>query len=201
MKIVYKIIRKISLFNGTTSISNLRTRFAFWGNDVIYSSFRSKGCPIINTKEPNSIIIGDNFAMNNGRYGNNIGFHVPCSLITERGCKIIIGNNVGISQTTLIAHSDIIIGDNVKIGGGTVIYTSDFHSLDANIRRGKEDVLYRKSAPVKIGEDAFIGAGSIILKGVTIGERSIVGAGSVVVKSIPSDEIWGGNPARFIKKI
>ena len=47
----------------------------------------------------------------------------------------------------------------------------------------------------------FIGANSIILKGVTIGERSIIGAGSVVTKNIPDDEIWAGNPAKFIRKI
>jgi acetyltransferase-like isoleucine patch superfamily enzyme len=47
----------------------------------------------------------------------------------------------------------------------------------------------------------FIGARCIILKGVTIGEKSIVAAGSVVTKNIPEGEVWGGNPAKFIKKI
>ena len=50
-------------------------------------------------------------------------------------------------------------------------------------------------------DDVFIGANCYIGKGVIIGDRSIVAAGSVVVKSIPADEIWGGNPAKFIKKI
>jgi len=51
-----------------------------------------------------------------------------------------------------------------------------------------------------IQEGAFVGASSIILKGVTIGKHSIVAAGSVVSKSIPAGEIWGGNPAKFIRK-
>ena len=82
-----------------------------------------------------------------------------------------------------------------------VIYTSDFHSLNANIRRTKNDIKSRKTSPVKIGNDVFIGAKCIILKGVEIGDRSIIGAGSVVTKNIPNDEIWAGNPARFIRKI
>ena len=52
-----------------------------------------------------------------------------------------------------------------------------------------------------IKDNAFIGAHSIILKGVTIGENSIIGAGSVVTKSVPDNQIWAGNPARFIRNI
>jgi acetyltransferase-like isoleucine patch superfamily enzyme len=56
-----------------------------------------------------------------------------------------------------------------------------------------------KMDSIKIGNNVFIGAHSTILKGVTIGENAIVGACSVVTKSIPANQIWGGNPARFIK--
>lgn len=58
-----------------------------------------------------------------------------------------------------------------------------------------------KTAPIVIGDYVFIGARCMILKGVTIGDRSIVAAGSVVTKSIPADELWGGVPAKFIKKL
>jgi acetyltransferase-like isoleucine patch superfamily enzyme len=57
------------------------------------------------------------------------------------------------------------------------------------------------SEPIVIGDDVFIGANSIVLKGVNIGDRSIIGAGSVVSKNIPADEIWAGNPIKFIKRI
>ncbi|MNL65825.1 2,3,4,5-tetrahydropyridine-2,6-dicarboxylate N-acetyltransferase [compost metagenome] len=57
-----------------------------------------------------------------------------------------------------------------------------------------------KKEPIIIEQDVFIGANSIILKGVTIGARSIIGAGSIVTKNVPADEIWGGNPAKFIRK-
>ena len=54
---------------------------------------------------------------------------------------------------------------------------------------------------VEIGDDVFIGAFSIILKGVRVGDGAVIGAGSVVTKDIPSREIWGGNPIRFLRKL
>ena len=141
-------------------------------------------------------------SMNNGMSGNQIGFNTPCIFRCEKA-HITIGENVGMSQTTLIAKcADITIGNNVKLGGGVKLYTSDFHSLNFEYRRDWTiDKEHRSSAPITLEDDCFIGAGSIILKGVTIGARSIIGAGSVVTKSVPKGEIWAGNPARFIKKI
>ena len=81
------------------------------------------------------------------------------------------------------------------------MFTTDFHSLDSIIRASSEDQKHKICAPVVIEHNVFIGARCIILKGVTIGENSIVGAGSVVTKSIPANEIWAGNPAKFIRKI
>ena len=69
------------------------------------------------------------------------------------------------------------------------------------MRVSSEDQKQRKCAPVVIGDNVFIGAKCIILKGVIIGENSIVGAGSVVTKSIPANQIWAGNPARFIRNV
>lgn len=63
------------------------------------------------------------------------------------------------------------------------------------------DKINTNNKPVIIGDNVFIGAHSTILKGVTVGNNSIVGACSVVTRSIPENEIWGGNPAKFIKKI
>ncbi len=70
------------------------------------------------------------------------------------------------------------------------------HSLDTTNPHG---VIWKQSR-IKIGEYAFIGARTIICSNVEIGENSIVGAGSVVTKNIPPNEIWAGNPAKFIKR-
>ena len=91
--------------------------------------------------------------------------------------------------------------DNVKIGGGVYLYTSDFHSLNPQLRMTSNDEKYKVNSPILVKKNAFIGAHSIILKGVIIGENSIIGAGSVVTKSVPDNEIWAGNPAKYIKNV
>ena len=88
-----------------------------------------------------------------------------------------------------------------RLWGGTSIYTTDFHSLDPIIRASDEDQKYRRCAPVVIRDNVFIGAKCIILKGVTIGENSIIGAGSVVTKNVPANQIWAGNPAKYIRNL
>ena len=105
------------------------------------------------------------------------------------------------SNTAIHCHKSITIGNCVNFGGGVMIFDTDFHSLDWKDRQDGTDIAKRAIAPVVIDDYVFIGADSIILKGVHIGEKSIVGAGSVVSKDIPAGEIWAGNPARFIKRI
>ena len=89
--------------------------------------------------------------------------------------------------------ANIEIGAHVHVTMGCIFLT---HSLDTSISHG----IVWKQSRIKIGEYAFIGARTIICSNVEIGENSIIGAGSVVTKNIPPNEIWAGNPARFIKK-
>jgi acetyltransferase-like isoleucine patch superfamily enzyme len=140
--------------------------------------------------------------MNNGLINNMIGRQQPCFFVVWKNGELIIGNDVGISATAIVCWNRIEIHDHVKIGGGTVIYDTDFHSLDYKERSAKPEIYDNvKTAPIVIKSNVFICAHSTILKGVTIGENSIIGASSVVAKNIPNNEIWAGNPARFIKKI
>jgi acetyltransferase-like isoleucine patch superfamily enzyme len=71
--------------------------------------------------------------------------------------------------------------------------------LDAATRRSKDDCDKCASSPIEIGDDVFVGANTLILKGVTLGKRVIVGAGSVVTRSFPDDAVIAGNPAKRIK--
>ena len=111
-----------------------------------------------------------------------------------------IGDNSGISNSLFYALGQITIEENVYIGGGCQFMDSDFHSISYEERVLGDDK-QKNIRPILIKEGVFIGASCIILKGVTIGARSVVGAGAVVVKDIPAGEIWGGNPAKFIKKL
>jgi acetyltransferase-like isoleucine patch superfamily enzyme len=149
---------------------------------------------------PNATVeIGNRVRIKSGFGDNPVGGALRTGIWVNRGGRLSVGHGVGISNTTLVCSSAITIGDGTFIGGGTNIYDTDFHSLDPQVRvHGRDDQV--KTAPVYIGRECFIGGHCIVLKGVTIGDQSIVAAGSVVTSDIPSGEIWGGNPARVIRK-
>lgn len=142
--------------------------------------------------------IGNNVKINSGLV-NPVGHEMSTLFFTTTNGKIIIGNNVGISNSTFFSAKEICVEDNVFIGGGCRIYDTDFHPIDYTKRISlSEDIA---SDRVHIKNGAFIGGHTIILKGVTIGEKSVIGAGSVVTKDIPDYEVWAGNPAHYIKTL
>lgn len=147
------------------------------------------------------IVIGNDVTLRADNFTNQLG-GVSNKLIFRVGPNgsIFIGNCVGITRSCIVSCNKVVIEDNVLIGGDCKIYDTDFHPIDYEQRINNENSCI-KSLPIHIKKGAWIGAHSIILKGVTIGEHSIVGAGSVVTKDIPNDEIWAGNPARFIRKL
>lgn len=147
-----------------------------------------------------SIDIGDNVIINSNYFFNPIGGQTFTSLVVSKNAELIIHNNVGISNSAIFCNEKIIIKEFALIGGGCKIYDTDFHSVHIKDRKNIPETGV-KSSPVIIQRGAFIGASSIILKGVEIGENAVIAAGSVVSKSIPKNEVWGGNPAKFIKKI
>lgn len=133
--------------------------------------------------------------------GKGIDLYKGSHIHIKPGAYVKIGNRTGMTQVSIICHNRVSIGSNVKIGAGTMIFDTDFHSLDCEVRRSEDDPKFARTAPVNIGDDVFIGARSIICKGVSVGDCSIIAAGSVVVKDIPAGELWGGNPAKFIRSI
>jgi acetyltransferase-like isoleucine patch superfamily enzyme len=92
---------------------------------------------------------------------------------------------------------EIEIGRRVLIGGGVRIFDSDFHVLP----QARPSARNPATRPVKIEDDAFVGAYATILKGATIGRGAVIGAGSVVTAHVPAYEVWAGNPARRIESV
>lgn len=194
MYFIKKIILFISnLFNYSYNV------FLFKYRNVGYLKFpHINGRIVINGR--GKIIIGNNVRINSSMLSNPIGGDTKTILSADEGAVIEIGDNTGISNSAIVCKNRIIIGNNVKIGGGVKIYDTDFHSIIYEERISIEnDIPQNRSIEIKQG--SFIGAFSIILKGVTIGEKSIIGAGSIVTKDIPDGEIWAGNPAKFIKQL
>lgn len=161
--------------------------------------FQCYGRIIVKGKR-DGIFFGDDCILRSGIATNPLGG--SNHLIFVLGDKGIIkcGNEVGISNSCIRINTELLIEDEVNIGGDCKIYDTDMHPIEYEWRIHNPEG-HVKMAPIHIKKGAWIGAHSIILKGVTIGERAVIGAGSVVTKNVPDDEIWAGNPAKFIKKI
>ncbi|AIZ56951.1 2,3,4,5-tetrahydropyridine-2,6-dicarboxylate N-acetyltransferase [Candidatus Methanoplasma termitum] len=113
----------------------------------------------------------------------------------DLGFNIKLGKNVLINyDCILLDTAEISVGDNTLIGPGTKIVTAN-HPHDAEKRRDWSV----SGNPIKIEEDVWMGAGVVVIPGVTIGARSIIGAGSVVTKDVSPDTVVAGNPARIIR--
>lgn len=121
----------------------------------------------------------------------------------------IIGKNCNINFNVFI-EEDVIIGDNVTIKSGVQVWDglriSDNVFIGPNVTFINDNYPRSKNYPTKflqtkIENGASIGAGSIILGGITIGKNSMIGAGSIVTKNVPDNELWVGTPAKCVKKM
>ena len=113
--------------------------------------------------------------------------------------EIVVGDNVFIGNAcTFSAAASIQIKTHALISACVRVHDNDGHPVDAESRRVGKPITVDEVAPVIIGENAWIGAQVIILKGVEIGENAIVGAGAVVTHDVPPNSVVAGNPARQI---
>lgn len=164
-----------------------------WGYGI-----KLRGRLFLKRRNGGQIFIGNNVCINSSLGSNSICNSSKTILSVNNG-RIIISDFVGISNSAIVSDLEIFIGEYSNLGSGTCIYDTDFHSLNHEVRLNGDSNIQRK--PVHIGKYVFIGGNCLILKGVTIGDGAVIGAGSVVTKSVPSGEIWAGNPAKFIRKV
>jgi len=158
------------------------------------------GHPIC-SRYPGSVIsLGSHVTLDSSARANPLGGSSPCVLRTmSPTARLILGDRVGISSSVIVAGNSVEIGQDTILGAGAMVLDNDFHALGPGFSWLTE--YSKNSKPVKIGRGCFIGARSIILKGVTLGDRVIIGAGSVVTKDVPAFSIAAGNPASVVGTI
>jgi acetyltransferase-like isoleucine patch superfamily enzyme len=164
------------------------------------------GIPIVKIPKDGKIIIGDNVVLNSDFERSNTSLTTKVKFVTGITGKIIIGNNCDLNGTCFVSYDEIEIGNFCQFASSSIISDTDFHPVDPKSRlkqmKGESfsfDSVSKKK--IKIGNNVWVGWGTVILKGVTIGENSIIAAGSVVVSDIPSNCIAAGNPAKPVKNI
>lgn len=123
--------------------------------------------------------------------------YVEPPLHANWGCHTHFGNNVYANfNLTLVDDTDIYVGDGVLFGPNVVVAVAG-HPVDPDLRRK----VAQFNLPVHIGNNVWIGAGAIILPGITIGDNSVIGAGSVVTKDVPANVVAVGTPCRVLREI
>lgn len=115
----------------------------------------------------------------------------------DYGSNISAGNGLFMNYGCVILDCNTVeIGDNVLCAPYVQIYTA-YHPVEPDIRLTGREL----AAPIKIGNNVWIGGNAIICPGVTIGDNTTIGAGSVVVKDIPANVVAAGNPCRIIRHL
>ncbi len=113
------------------------------------------------------------------------------------GKHIYMGKNVYVNfNATFVDDANIYIGDNTMLGPNVVIATAG-HPINPELR----ERVTQYNAEVHIGKNVWLGAGVVVLPGVTIGDNSVIGAGSIVTKDIPANVVAVGNPCRVLRQI
>jgi maltose O-acetyltransferase len=129
-----------------------------------------------------------------GTGGDTVWLQPP--FFCDYGCNLHVGPGVFFNfNCTVLDVCEVRIGHHTLFGSGVQILTP-LHPTDHELRRRQEF-----GKPVVIGDDVWVGAGALILAGVTIGSRSIIGAGSVVTRDIPDDVLAVGNPCRVVRRL
>jgi acetyltransferase-like isoleucine patch superfamily enzyme len=196
-KIILKIrdnrLLVLSVFSKLWMSIELSVKRIHYGSNV---RFWGTACMV---RFPGSTIsIGDKCSFRSDKNSNLIGVNRKCILSTHsKNASLQLGSNCGLSGTAIGCKERIVLGNDVLCGANTLITDFDWHGVQPDKRRGYTG----DSKEIIIGNNVFIGYGSVILKGVTIGDNSVIGANSVVTRNIPANVIAGGNPCKVIKAL
>jgi acetyltransferase-like isoleucine patch superfamily enzyme len=161
--------------------------------------------------ENSKLIAKDNFKIDTGakaqvngiwEFGNNVNICTNAEISSrEPGYygNLIVGDNSEIGDNVMMdVSANITIGKDVSIGNSSIIYSHNHLYNDKSVAAWKGGVV---TAPIIIEEGAWVASNVTILPGVTIGKRAVVAAGSVVVSNVEAECVYGGVPAKLIKRI
>ena len=145
------------------------------------------------------VILGENVKLSKfiNLYGCTIGANTKIGAFVEIQKKAVIGQNCKISSHTFICEG-VTIEDNVFVGHN-VAFVNDTYPRATAAAGALQTEADWKVEPTRIQKGASIGSGVTILANVTVGENALIGAGSVVTRDVPPHAIVAGNPARVIR--
>lgn len=158
------------------------------------------GLPIIAVAPQSVLTVGHRATLISVSAFSEIGVAHACVLRTlDAGSRLSVGDDVGMSGCSIVASESVTIGDRVLLGADVIVADTDFHPVRPEGRRWSRRGVAR--APITIEDNVFLGARSIVLKGVTIGADSVIAASSVVTRDIPPGVVAAGTPARVVGTI
>lgn len=158
------------------------------------------GLPVIICTKDSSMTLGDGVVCVSSFLSNLVGLYQRSIILARAGAKIVLEDDVRMSGVTIYARESIRIGKHTSIGGNVKIFDHDFHPINPQ-ERLQHPNSGMKTKSVNIGENVFIGANAIILKGTKIGDNCVIGAGAVVAGNFDPNCVIAGNPAKIIRRL
>jgi acetyltransferase-like isoleucine patch superfamily enzyme len=170
-----------------------------FGNVRIHPSIWFRGLPLIDISKGASLEIAAGAQLDSRNRGYHLKMYGPVKLMADRdGAQIKIGEGTRIHGSCLHAVSAILIGRRCLIAANCQI--ADNHGHDVCLANPANRIHTSGPAmPITVEDNVWIGAGTVIMPGVTIGEGSVIGANSVVTKNVPARVVAAGAPARVVK--
>lgn len=160
------------------------------------------GVPVVSRAPGSRIVVGSQVVLCSRSADTALGVsHAVVLRTLEPGARLEIGEDSGLSGTTVCAAVAVRIGRRCLLGADTLVVDTDFHPLAPQGRRHGADPAATGRAAVTIGDDVFVGARACILKGVTVGDGAVIGCAAVVTRDVPAGAIVAGNPARVVGRV